>query len=189
MLTHSKKLAISPMAIVAAHTTGIREFSRKKTQDILLFALPDVSPDVERLVQLQGFMREYAQTIISPMENCHEECVLDISHGKEHYYSEVHMFLHEFARLAAKHSPISCASHLYWPLPGARSRKFYWFVGRELCESIAAYLLGFVHCEDKKRCWDPFYDRPEIKGLVIDFLEATMVPPVPSRKTRHLETV
>jgi hypothetical protein len=174
ILCHEKAYAASPRAIVIGITDSIRQLEHHISQDIMLFEIRGWPQETIKYAQLQALMREYAHTMISPFEyDGPDEYVLSIS---AEYHAEARMFLSQFAGLVSKHSPISHMSEMFWPLPGASDPNFCRFVGKELSESVAAYLLGFSYCAEEKRWWNPFYDRPQVRELVSHFLQADALP-------------
>jgi hypothetical protein len=81
-----------------------------------------------------------------------------------------------FAAAAAQVPAISHYAEAYRPLPsGSNDPEFIVNVGEELCESVVAYLLGQIYCDDESRQFDPFNDRPKVKDLVADFLNAEII--------------
>ncbi|MDQ2933022.1 MAG: hypothetical protein M3Q80_01420 [bacterium] len=165
----SKQTAVACGATETKSTSGERH-----VQDILLFAIPHVSEEIAKYVQLHALVREYARTLITPLwHNYGHEYILNV---EQRYHSEGHSFLAQFAHISQKYSPMSFETEPYWPLPGVSNELFYACVSEELSEAVAAYLLGYNWCSDKKRWWDPFVDRPLVRSIVEDFILATVAP-------------
>jgi hypothetical protein len=119
-------------------------------------------------------IHEYAHTLLNPLwYSKGEEYRIKIP-GQEEINGP--MFMVKFAVAAAQHPAISHYSAAYRPFPAfPTDSRFNICVGEEFCESVAALMLGYIYCDDPKRCFDPFNDRPEVKQLVEDFLNAEHV--------------
>ncbi|MDQ2933276.1 MAG: hypothetical protein M3Q80_02755 [bacterium] len=173
-ITHRVSDAILPSGIVPAHTGTILWDDKHRQQEIKLFKLP-IELDIAKYMLVHGLFHEICHTLINPIwyNGKRAPYILDMPNigtiaGKK--------FLIKFAELASKHSPISHYSAINHPIPcDPTDEKFFVAMSEEMCECISAYLLGYMYCDEKDRCWDPFMDRPQIKAMVKDFLEARKV--------------
>lgn len=174
--TENVKEAISPTAIVPAYTDYSMWKTEKPAADIWLYRLeigivPELTKEVATIILSQAFVHEFAHTIVNP--------ALYINGYRVLADKEVLTFdwIVEFANMAEKYPPISHYSSFYRGIgnkfesldPNYDPLKA---IAEELVESIAAFLLGSVYCDDEKRRFDPFCDRPDIKHFVGAFLNA-----------------
>jgi hypothetical protein len=177
--TTKQEDALTPTAIIPSYTDYTPWGELKvPTADILLYQLPRnaVPEDIGKLVLSEGFIHEVGHTIVQPAMyvSNHDLKFPDgkIVNGKD--------AILQFANLAEQHLPISRYASFY----RGKDNKFEsdnpkydprTAISEELCETIAAYFLGFAFCGDDARSRNPFADRPEIKDFVKDFLNAELV--------------
>jgi len=171
--------AMSPTAIVPSYIDYTPWGELKvPTADIWLYQIPqNASPEnVRKLVLSEGFVHEVGHSIVQPALYI-EEHTLKFPNGK--IINGLEAMLH-FAELAEQHSPISHYASTYrGPNNKFESDKSNYNVktaiSEEMCETIAAHLLGFAYCGNDSRGKNPFTDRPEVKDFVRDFLNAELV--------------
>ena len=171
--------AMSPTAIVPSYINYTPWGELKvPTADIWLYQIPqNASPEnVRKLVLSEGFVHEVGHSIVQPALYI-EEHTLKFPNGK--IINGLEAMLH-FAELAEQHSPISHYASTYrGPNNKFESDKSNYNVktaiSEEMCETIAAHLLGFAYCGNDSRGKNPFTDRPEVKDFVRDFLNAELV--------------
>ncbi|MDE1975321.1 MAG: hypothetical protein KGI49_02310 [Patescibacteria group bacterium] len=167
--TEDRLKAMCPTAIVPGYTDIVSWTPEKKVSDIWLYRIPEVPDRIATFMLVHALIHEYSHTILNPLWFCGKEpYVIDVP-GCTEYTGEAFMMM--FAHEAAKHDPISHYAAAYRPFPDDPSDKqFIRNVGEELCESVAAYFMGFIYCNDPVRCWAPFAGRPIVKLLVEHFL-------------------
>ncbi|MEK7644072.1 MAG: hypothetical protein AAB390_02095 [Patescibacteria group bacterium] len=176
--TNDAKRALSPTAIVPSHIdyTPWTE-SGTPAADIFLCQIPEDIPEkVRRIIISEGFVHEVGHSIVQPAIFV-EEYNLRFPDGR--IVSGFDAIL-QFAEMAENHSPISRYASTY----RGENNKFEsdqpgynvnTAISEEMCETIAAYLLGFAYCGIDERSKNPFADRPEIKDFIRDFLNAELV--------------
>ena len=176
--TTIKSDAMSPTAIVPSYI-DYTPWSELKvpTADIWLYQIPqNAAPKkVRRLVLAEGFVHEIGHSIVQPALYMSDHS-LKFPDGK--IVNGLEAMLH-FAELAEQHPPISHYASTYRgsnnkfendnPNYSAKTA-----ISEEVCETIAAYLLGFAYCGDNSRGKNPFSDRPEVRDFVRDFLNAEL---------------
>ena len=177
--TTNESDAISPTAIVPSYIDYAPWGELKvPTADIWLYKIPQnsASEKVRRLVLAEGFVHEIGHSIVQPALYV-EDHSLRFSDGK--IVNGLEAMLH-FAELAEQHPPISHYASTY----RGPSNKFEsdnpdynakTAISEEMCETIAAHLLGFAYCGDNSRGKNPFADRPEVRDFVRDFLNAELI--------------
>ena len=162
--------AISDTTIVPSKIEYPNWGEATKTGSIKLFRIPETaaSEDVRRIVTAQGFIHEVAHSIAITAMKCTENLRMN---GEE-----VDGFdkIIEFANLTENLAAISHYASTYRAPDGTFNNNLT-AISEELAETIAAYLLGFVYCEDSKRKLDPFIDRPKVRKFIQDFLNAELV--------------
>lgn len=178
-ITTNPAEALSETAIVPSYIdyTPWNEL-RVPTADIWLFKIPQtaVSPKVKKLVLAEGFVHEIGHSIVQPALYVRDH-TLKFPDGK--IVNGLEAMLH-FAELAEQHSPISHYASTYrGPNNKFESDKPNYNVktaiSEEMCETIAAHLLGFAYCGNDSRGKNPFADRPEVRDFVRGFLNAELV--------------
>lgn len=171
--------AMSPTAIVPSYIDYTPWGELKvPTADIWLYQIPQnaASEKVRRLVLAEGFVHEIGHSIVQPALYVGDHS-LKFPDGK--IVNGLEAMLH-FAELAEQHPPISHYASTYRgpnnkfesdnPVYNAKTA-----ISEEMCETIAAHLLGFAYCGDNSRGKNPFADRPEVRDFVRDFLNAELV--------------
>ncbi|MBN2459609.1 hypothetical protein JXB28_04965 [Candidatus Woesearchaeota archaeon] len=170
--------ALSPTAIIPSYVDFLKwKQTGVPSANIVLYKLPkDLVPkDIGKIILSEGFIHELGHTIVQPAFYV-DDYTLKMPDGK--LVNGLDAML-QFAQLAEQHPPIShyASTHRgkcnkfesddpeYKPKTG---------ISEELCESIAAYYLGFAYCGDDKRSRNPFADRPEIREYVHNFLNAKL---------------
>jgi hypothetical protein len=148
------------------------------TADIWLYKIPqNAAPEeVRRLVLAEGFVHEISHSIVQPALYVSDHS-LKFPDGKIVNGLEAMLY---FAELAEQHPPISHYASTYRgpnnkfesdnPNYNAKTA-----ISEEMCETIAAHLLGFAYCGDNSRGKNPFSDRPEVRNFVRDFLNAELI--------------
>lgn len=174
--TSKESDALSPTAIVPSYIDYTPWGELKvPTADVWLYKIPqNAAPEkVRKLVLAEGFVHEVGHSVVQPALYVDDHS-LKFPDGR--IVNGLEAILH-FAELAEQHLPISHYASTY----RGPSNKFEsdnpsynvkTAISEELCETIAAYLLGFAYCGDNSRGKDPFSDRPEIRDFVRDFLNA-----------------
>lgn len=161
--------ALSPTAIVPSYIdyTPWSEL-RVPTADIWLYKIPKnaASEKVRRLVLAEGFVHEVGHSIVQPALYI-EDYKVKFPDGR--IVNGLEAILH-FAELAEQHPPISHYASTYRGSSNVKTA-----ISEEMCETIAAYLLGFAYCGDDSRGGNPFIDRSEVKDFVRDFLNAKLI--------------
>src|SRR3989344_738960 len=177
--TTNEAEAMSPTAIVPSYTDYTPWGELKvPTADILLYKIPQnaASEKVRRLVLAEGFVHEIGHSIVQPALYVGDHS-LKFPDGK--VVNGLEAMLH-FAELAEQHPPISHYASTYRgpnnkfesnnPNYNAKTA-----ISEEMCETIAAHILGFAYCGDSSRGKNPFSDRPGVIDFVTDFLNAELV--------------
>jgi hypothetical protein len=168
-ITENPSEALGPRTLVPGHNNPIVWDREHKTQEIQLYHLGSTSPDIAKYMAAHAFIHEYTHTLLNPLwYSMGESYVIRLPDGEE---VDGSTFMIKFAVEANMHPGISHYAATYRPFPSSsKDEKFKVRVGEEFCESVAAYMLGYIYCEDPDRCFDPFKDRPEVKKIVEDFL-------------------
>lgn len=171
--------AMSPTAIVPSYIDYTPWDELKvPTADIWLYKIPQnaASQEVRRLVLAEGFVHEIGHSIVQPALYVGDH---DLKFPDGKIINGLEAMLH-FAELAEKHPPISHYASTY----RGHNNKFEsdnpnynvnTAISEEMCETIAAHLLGFAYCGDNSRGKNPFSDRPEVRDFVRDFLNAELI--------------
>ncbi len=176
--TTKREEALAYTAIIPSFT-DYSPWKGQKTPaaDIWLYRIPSeaASKEVRRIVCAEGFIHEIGHTIIQPLWE--EGYKLRLSDGKRVEGFDV-MF--RFAELSEQHPPISHYASTHRGDDNKFESKNSEYnvktaISEEMCEAIAAYLLGFVYCGDDKRGKNPFADRPEVEDIVKEILQAERV--------------
>lgn len=170
--------ALSSTAIIPSYTDygKWRELGRPAA-DIWLHDIEDVDPEIRKIILSEGFIHEFAHTIITPIIYSENYC-LRLTDGQEIDGKE---YLLGFAGLAEKYPPISHYASAYRGEGGKfeSQKEDYnvWIaINEELAETIAAHLLNFVfYGKGKAGGLEPFRDREDLKRWVEDFLNAEKV--------------
>jgi hypothetical protein len=179
MPTTSQHESLSPTAIIPSFTDYTPWNEQKRpAANIWLYQLPKdaVPEDVRKIILSEGFIHELGHTLVQPALYINDY-TLKMPDGK--LVNGLESLL-QFAELAEKHAPISHYASTY---RGKDNRfesdnlnyNLKTAISEELCETIAAYYLGFAYCGDDARSRSPFADRPEIKEYVRNFLNAELV--------------
>ena len=174
--------ALSPTAIIPSYTDyGPWRESGTPAADVWLYEIPAAAapPYVRRLILAEGFIHEVGHTLVQ---------LALYADGHALQFRRRHVAgldaLCSFAKLAERHPPVSHYSSAYRRAENRfagdgldQTRKTA--ISEELCEAIAAHVLGFAYCGDDvwgRDHFNPFGDRPEIEDFVRDFLQAELVP-------------
>lgn len=173
-VTTDRNQAMSPTAIVPGKTDTIVWDGTSKEQEIKLYEIPGVPLVIAKYMLVHTLMHEFAHTLLNPICYNNDPYVLEVQ-GATGY--EGFALLMMFAEEASSHPAISHYSAAYRPIPDPDDKRFIARAGEELCESVAAYLMGFIYCDDEVRCWDPFADRPVVKLYVEHFLNGELSRP------------
>jgi hypothetical protein len=183
-VTENRKEALSPTAIVPSYIDyGPWKKEGKPAADIWLYQIPQdlVSKEVRKLVLAEGFIHEVAHSIVQPAIYVKDYKLKFLDKG---IVGGLDAILH-FMKLAEEHPAISHYASTYRDKPQDNKFPFKMnendprilltAVSEEMCETIAAYFLGFAYCGDDKRGKDPFEDRPRVKDFIEEFLKAKLV--------------
>lgn len=170
-VTRNRAEALGPRAFVPGHNSPLTWTKQNKAQQIELYHLWTTPSDIARYMATHTLIHEYTHTILNPLwYSCGEEYRIKVP-GQEEISGPI--FMVKFAVAATQHPAISHYAAAYRPFPILPDDpQFNYRVGEEFCESVVALLLGYIYCDDPDRCFDPFKDRPEVKQLVDDFLNA-----------------
>jgi hypothetical protein len=171
--------ALSVTALVPSYTK-YRRFKKngQLVCDIHLYNIHSLTcpQSVQHIVHVEGFVHEVAHSIFAPAFY-NNNYLLKLSSGE--IVSGFDWLGLVFGDAAEKYSPISHYAGVYRNADRSFRNdtvKLGTSISEEMVECITAYLLGFVFCNEAKRRFDPFCDRPEIKQLIHDFLHAELVP-------------
>lgn len=174
--------ALLPTAFALGHTSEYPTWDGKRSTDtIILNQVPDTSGfslEARRISQAKVFVHEAAHTIINPefltvLKN--EDDVIFIQpDGRTIGLLD---FFAKFAETAEKYPPISNYSSNYRnPDNTFKESDLRYAIAEELCDSIAAYLLGFSVNPERPSTPDltfsPFAGREDVRNLVEDYLGA-----------------
>jgi hypothetical protein len=177
--TIHQSMAISTTSIIPSYIDYTPWGELKvPTADIWLYQLPQEikNTKVRKIVLAEGFLHEFGHSIVQPALYVKNH-TLRFPDGK--LMNGLESML-EFAQLAENHPPISHYASTY----RGPDNKFksvnpeyniMTAISEEMCETLAAYFLGFAFCNDPHRRESPFADRPEIINFVKNFLEAELV--------------
>lgn len=164
--TENLNEAISETAIIPSYIDN-REWINTMipSSDIWLYSIPDIcSFGTKRIILIEGFVHEMAHTICMPATYI-DGYQLRFRNGRTISGRDC---MTNFANLAENHTPISHYAAVY-----RINGKFYnnlVAIGEELAETIAAYLLHFIYCDEAERRFNPLADRPEVEDFVKEFL-------------------
>ncbi|MGV8152252.1 MAG: hypothetical protein ACP5OG_04155 [Candidatus Nanoarchaeia archaeon] len=170
--------AISANAIIPSYANNDKWRKTKiPSIDIELYQIPSLQVtdrDVRKIILSQGLIHEFAHTIISPAGYL-KDYNLTLPSGK---IIEGTNFINLFAETAEKIKPISHYASAYRvqdnKFKNSSQIRIDTSISEELAETITADLLGFAYSGDE-RSLNPFWDRPEIKDLIHDFLNAKLI--------------
>lgn len=173
-ITQNMIEALGPRAFAPGHNSPLTWTREHKANQIELFHLGSTPLEIARYMATHVLIHEYTHTLLNPLwYSCGDEYRIKIPDQEE---INGPIFMVKFAVAAAQHPAISHYAAAYRPFPAfPNDRLFNDRVGEEFCESVAALMLGYIYCDDPERCFDPFCDRPEVKQLVVDFLNAEHV--------------
>lgn len=183
--TENPKEILSPTAIIPSYCDYSRwQKTNTPTCDIHLFDIHSLSCShtVRRVIYVEGFIHEAAHSIVAPALYNDGDYLLHLPDGKTINGTVVgnDWITTVFGTAAEKHTPISHYAGTYRNRDGTFKRNsdgnIAIAVSEEMAECIAAFLLGFVFCHEKRRRLDPFRDRPEVWQMVSDFLHAKRIP-------------
>lgn len=169
--TNNIDQAISPTAIIPSFHSP----SRWPKTEIHLYEIDSraADPEARKIILSEGLIHEFAHSIITP-EIYLNNRKLELSSGE--VVEAFTFIMDKFANAVEGHHPsMSHYSSAYMDSEGKFQGDLRVSVNEELAESIAAYLLNFVYCNDKARRFEPFRDRPEVKAIVKEYLEAKLV--------------
>lgn len=183
--TENPKEILSPTAIIPSFCDYSRwQKTGTPTCDIYLYNIHSLTCplSVQHIVHAEGFVHEAAHSIIAPALYNNGDYLLCLPDGKTINGTVVgnDWLKNVFGAAAEKHTPISHYAGAYRNRDGTFKTNddgsIATAVSEEMAESIAAFLLGFVFCHEKRRRLDPFRDRPEVWQMVSDFLHAEHIP-------------
>ncbi len=184
--TENPKEALSPTAIIPSYCDYSRwQKTGQPTCDIHLFDIHYLTcptNTVRRIIYAEGFIHEVAHSIIAPAFYNDGDYLLHLPNGKTLNGTVVgnDWLKTVFGATAEKHTPISHYAGAYRNRNGTfklnDNGSAATAIIEEMAESIAAFLLRFVFCNEKRRRLDPFRDRPEVWQMVSDFLHARHIP-------------
>lgn len=178
--TTNEAEALSPTAIIPSYI----DYTPWPKADIWLYKIPQqAAPEkVRRLVLAQGFVHEIGHSIVQPALYVKKDYNLKFPDGEIVSGLEA---MGQFAKLAEQHLPISHYASNYRGTNNTFESDNPQYdkeiaISEEMCETIAAYFLGFAYCGDDTKGKNPFADRPEIRDFVRDFLDAELIKEEPS---------
>ncbi len=177
-LTTIESEAISSTAIIPSYIdyTLWKELG-VPTADIYLYKIPSelASKDIRKIILSEGFVHEVGHSIVQPALYSMDYS-LKFPDGR---IVDGFTSILQFAEMAENHPPISHYASNYRgdnnKFENKDPRTTKTAISEEMCETIAAYLLGFAYCGDDFRGKNPFADRAEIKDFIKDFLSAELV--------------
>lgn len=179
--TEEPKDALSPTAIIPSYCDYSRWLkTNKPTCDIHLYDIhPLTCPNtVRHVIYAEGFIHEVAHSIVAPAFYNTGDYMLLMPDGAKVGGND--WLKSVFGAAAEKHTPISHYAGAYRNRDGSFKQNddgsTATAINEEMAESIAAFLLRFVFCHEKRRRLDPFRDRPEVWQMVSDFLHAKHIP-------------
>lgn len=174
-VTYDVKEAIAKTAIATAYAYAYMNENGKSVSDIGFARIPDIVPaPVRKIIHAQGLLHEATHTMTTPLLTGAGRS-LRLPDGEVIKGDE--FIMKRFASIAEKYSPMSHYASAYRK-PGQKFSEIPSDIRRlaveeELCESVAAYLLGFVFCDDEpERNFDPFRGREEMRSLLASYLSA-----------------
>ncbi len=171
--------ALSPTAIIPSYIDYTPWGELKvPTADIWLYGISHgaAPEEIRKIVLSEGFIHVVGHSIVQPALYV-DDHTLRFPDGKLVNGLEAMLL---FAELSEQYPPISHYASTY----RGRNNKFEsdkpnynvkTAISEEMCETIAAHLLGFAYRGDDSRGRNPFSDRPEVRSFVIDFLNAELV--------------
>ena len=178
--TPNRDESLSDTAIIPSYIAYDRGSGDRLYAIIHLYDIPAVegmSDKMRTIILTEGLIHELAHSIAIELAYA-EGYALQI--GSEAMSgSDV---LQTFVDLTEKKKPISHYSSSYrtesggYPDPWEDFEKWIVAVGEELAETVAAYLLGFVFCEDESRRLAPFNrENAFVRDFIRLFLEARRI--------------
>ncbi len=169
LVTDDTSEALTPTAIIPGYTAVDKWTDVHKVLTINLYTIPGVDPLIAKYMLVHALIHEYTHTLLMPMlYNGNEPYILEAP-GKVQYQNAA--LLQLFGLEAAKHPPISHYAAAYRPFPDDLADvQFIRRASEEFCESVAAYMMGYIYCDDPERCWNPLVDRPLVKLFIENFL-------------------
>lgn len=175
--TTNKDEAMSPTAIIPAYTGYGKDEKGTLVADVHLYGIREnvTTSEVRRIICAESFIHEVGHTIAAPALYVGNH-MLRLADGRTVKGQDL---MEEFRDRSERHPPISHYASAYRRADDTFDRndtgRLRTAISEELCETIAAYFLGFAYCGDDSRRKNPFADRPEIKDFVRDFLAAELV--------------
>lgn len=180
--TEKAKDALTPTAVIPSYCDySCWQRTGRPSCDVHLFYIhtQTVPSTVRHIVHAEGFIHEVAHSIIAPALYNTGDYLLCLPDDKGTVGSN-DWLKNVFGKAAEKHSLISHYAGAYRNRDGTFKQKddgsTATAVSEEMAECVAAFLLGFVFCHEKRRRLDPFRDRPEVWQMVSDFLHAKHIP-------------
>lgn len=183
--TGNPKEILSPTAIIPSYCDYSRwQKTGVPTCDIHLYDIHFLScPNtVRHVIYAEGFIHEVAHSIIAPALYNDGDYLLRLPDGEtlNGTVKGNDWLKNVFGAAAEKHTPISHYVGAYRNRDNTfkidSGGNIATAVSEEMAECIAALLLNFVFCHEKRRRLDPFRDRPEVCQMVRDFLHARHIP-------------
>lgn len=176
--THDINQALTETAIIPSYV----DFSEWRSTgtpkaDIWLHSIPKevASNTVRKTILGQGFVHEVGHTIVNPALYI-EDYKLKLPGGN---IVSGFDFAMQFAQAAESYPPISHYASFFrgtnnkFEFPEDSQQNPLVSIIEEMCETIAAYLLGFAYnSSDENQGKSPLEDRPEVRKLIVDFLNA-----------------
>lgn len=180
--TRNQAEALSPTAIIPSYI-DYAPWNELKTPaaDIWLYEIPKnaASDEIGRIIAAEGFIHEVGHSIIQPAIS-EEDYNLKFPDGT--IINGFEAIMH-FAELAEQHDPISHYASTYrGPNNKFEGDNAITAISEEMCETIAAHLLGFAYRNNDQKGNDPFADRLEIKDYIKKFLNAERISYESSQK-------
>ncbi len=178
--TPKRDEALSPTAIIPSYADySVWQKGGPPSADIKIYRIDDdLAPaHIRKLIAAQGLVHELGHGIVAPAAYI-KDYQLELSEGRKMSGLD---FLTAFANCAEEHPAISHYASFYrgpqnkFTSPQQGYNELV-AISEEMCESIAAHLLGFSFRTDiMQRNVDPLFDRPKVKWFVQEFLNAKRI--------------
>lgn len=168
---------LSPTSIIPGETAYPENRPGNQIGVVYLYKTPNeiANAYVRGIIAAQAYVHEIGHTIVQPALYTHKNQIIEFPNGKRMSNKEAMLI---FQNLAERSTPISeyAALHrdkngLFEKVKGDNGLA----LSEELCESIAAHILGFTYHGNNSGSKDPFANNSQIREFTADFLEAKLV--------------
>ncbi len=168
---------LSPTSIIPGETAYPENKPGNQIGVVYLYKTPNeiANAYVRGIIAAQAYIHEIGHTIVQPALYSHKNQIIEFPSGKRMSNKEAML---TFQNLAEKSIPISEYAALHRDKHGLFEEKQGdngLALSEELCETIAAYLLGFTYHGNNSGSKDPFINNYQIREFTADFLEAKLV--------------